>query len=70
MLLETPAQVGRQLDINATLQAIQSGLLAGEHNIPITVVTANPIVGDDATAASLGITKFGLILDKLFPRFE
>jgi vancomycin resistance protein YoaR len=56
LLLETPAQVGRQLDINATLQAIQSGLLAGEHNIPITVVTANPIVGDDATAASLGIT--------------
>ncbi len=51
-----PAQVGRELDIEATIQAVQTGLLAGEHNIPLTVATANPAVGDDATAASLGIT--------------
>ncbi len=56
ILLEVPAQVGRELDIQATIQAVQTGLLAGEHDIPITVVTANPVVGDDATAASLGIT--------------
>jgi vancomycin resistance protein YoaR len=57
LLLEVPAQVGRELDIAATIQAIQTGLLAGEHDIPLTVVTANPVVGNDATAASLGITK-------------
>ncbi|MGA2505520.1 MAG: VanW family protein [Anaerolineales bacterium] len=56
LLLEVPAQVGRELDIEATIQAVQTGLLAGEHNIPLTVATANPAVGDDATAASLGIT--------------
>jgi vancomycin resistance protein YoaR len=56
LLLEVPAQVGRELDIQATIQAVQTGLLNGEHDIPITVVTANPVVGDDATAASLGIT--------------
>lgn len=56
LLLEVPAQVGRELDIQATIQAIQTGLLAGEHNIPLTVVIANPPVGNDATAASLGIT--------------
>jgi vancomycin resistance protein YoaR len=56
LLLEVPAQVGRELDIQATIQAVQTGLLAGEHDIPLTVVTANPAVGSDATAASLGIT--------------
>jgi vancomycin resistance protein YoaR len=56
LLLEVPGQVGRELDLNATIQAIQTGLLAGNHNIPLVVVTANPVVGSDATAASLGIT--------------
>jgi vancomycin resistance protein YoaR len=56
LLLEVPAQVGRELDINATIQAVQTGLLAGNHNIPLVVVTANPVVGSDASAASLGIT--------------
>jgi vancomycin resistance protein YoaR len=56
LLLAVPAQVGRELDIQATIQAVQTGLLAGEHDIPLTVVTANPVVGSDATAASLGIT--------------
>jgi vancomycin resistance protein YoaR len=56
LLLEVPAQVGRELDIQATIQAIQTGLLAGEHNIPLTVVIANPAVANDTSAASLGIT--------------
>ncbi|MGA2505706.1 MAG: VanW family protein, partial [Anaerolineales bacterium] len=63
LLLEVPAQVGRELDIEATIQAVQTGLLAGEHIIPLTVATANPAVGDDATAASLGIT--GLVSDQI-----
>jgi vancomycin resistance protein YoaR len=50
------AQVGRRLDISGTIDAIQTGLLAEGHNIALTIKTALPAVGDDATAASLGIT--------------
>ncbi len=63
LLLEVPAQVGRELDIQATIQAVQTGLLAGEHDLPLIVVTANPVVGSDATAASLGIT--GLVSSQI-----
>jgi vancomycin resistance protein YoaR len=56
LLLETPAKVGRKLNITATIAAIQTGLLAGEHTIPLTLDTAPPEVGDNATAESLGIT--------------
>jgi len=52
-----PAQVGRTLDIAATINAVQTGLLAGEHNIALAMNTALPAVGNDATAQSLGITE-------------
>ncbi len=52
-----PAAPGRLLDENATLQGIQDGLLQGEHAISLKLVEAPPQVGDDATAASLGITE-------------
>ncbi len=57
LLLYTPAQVGRTLDIAATINAIQTSLLAGEHNIALALNTALPEVGNDATAQSLGITE-------------
>jgi vancomycin resistance protein YoaR len=56
LLLQTPAQTGRKLDIAATIEAIQTGLQEGRHNITLTINTALPEVGDDATAESLGIT--------------
>ena len=51
------ATIGRTLDLPATLASIQSNLLAGQHEIPLTMVHSQPAVPDDATAASLGITE-------------
>jgi vancomycin resistance protein YoaR len=51
------ATIGRALDVAATLASIQANLLAGQHDIPLTMVYTQPAVADDATAASLGITE-------------
>jgi len=55
------AVIGRKLDVDATLAAIQQKALQGEHNIPLELVYTQPAVGNDATAESLGIT--GLVSD-------
>jgi len=52
-----PAQVGRTLDIATTIESVQTGLLAGEHTIALTIKTWLPEAGNDATAQSLGITE-------------
>jgi len=52
-----PAQVGRTLDVAATIKNVQTGLLAGEHSLALALNTALPDVGNDATAQSLGITE-------------
>ncbi|TSA48014.1 MAG: hypothetical protein D4R46_00280, partial [Chloroflexi bacterium] len=57
LVLVQSATVGRTLDIAATIDAVQTGLLAGEHNIALALNTALPAVGNDATAQSLGITE-------------
>jgi vancomycin resistance protein YoaR len=57
LLLEKPAQVGRALDILSTIEAVQTGLLAGEHDFAILMDTTEPEVGNDATAQSLGISE-------------
>jgi vancomycin resistance protein YoaR len=57
-----PAVVGRILDEQASLLAIQNGLLRGEHTVNLVIAQAPPQVGDDATAASLGIT--GLVSER------
>ena len=49
------AQVGRSLNIPATVEAIQKGLLGGGHVVPLAVEIVKPAAGDDATAQSLGI---------------
>jgi vancomycin resistance protein YoaR len=56
LVLEQSATVGRNLDITATRETINQKLLQGEHSIPLVVTSAQPEVGNDATAASLGIT--------------
>jgi vancomycin resistance protein YoaR len=56
LILEQPAVVGRTLEIPATRDAVMQKLLQGEHDIPLVLLQAKPQVGDDATAASLGIT--------------
>ncbi len=57
LVLFQPSETGRTLDVAATREAISQKLLQGEHDIPLVLTVVKPQVGDDATAASLGITK-------------
>ena len=56
LVLWQSATVGRTLDIAAIRDTVTQKLLQGEHTIPLVLTQAQPDVGDDATAASLGIT--------------
>lgn len=51
------ARPERQLDIEASITAINAGLLQGQHQIPLTFQITPPTVGDTATAEQLGITE-------------
>jgi vancomycin resistance protein YoaR len=55
LVLLEPAVVGRTLDVAATQQAINAGLLRGEHAVPLALNLAQPQAPDEATAAALGI---------------
>ena len=52
-----PAVVGRALDVDGTIQAINEKLPAGDHRIALDVENTEPEVGDNATAKQLGITE-------------
>ncbi len=50
-----PAMIGRELDLEASIQEIQSKIIQGEHTVSLALKITNPAVGDDATAEQLGI---------------
>ena len=52
-----PATIGQSVDIEATIQAINEGLIAGEHKINLDLDYTLPEITDDMTAADLGITE-------------
>jgi vancomycin resistance protein YoaR len=52
-----PAVVGRTLDVDSTIIAVNQKLLAGDHKIALDLAYVQPAVGDDATAAQLGISE-------------
>ncbi len=52
-----PAVIGRTLMVEETLLKINEALRSGEHNIGLEFDYVEPLVGDDATAESLGITE-------------
>jgi vancomycin resistance protein YoaR len=52
-----PAVIGRNLDVDTTIEQINTKLLAGAHEIPVTFTTLTPAVTDDKTGAELGITE-------------
>lgn len=52
-----PAQIGRTLDVEASLQALQEAITAGRHEADLVVAEMRPEVDDSATAADLGITE-------------
>jgi vancomycin resistance protein YoaR len=51
------AKVGRVVDTEASIKAINDALLQGEHNIALQIVEEQPAVTDNATAQELGITE-------------
>jgi vancomycin resistance protein YoaR len=51
------AKVGRAVDVDASITAINDSLLQGEHNIALQIVEEQPQVTDSATAEQLGITQ-------------
>mgnify|MGYP001036819514 CR=1 FL=1 len=55
-LLE-PAVIGRVLNVQQSLDAIQDGLKENKHTIELALELTNPPVTSDATAESLGITE-------------
>lgn len=51
------ATIGRQLDTNASIQAVNQQLGEGKHTVALSFVWENPAVTDSATGAELGITE-------------
>jgi vancomycin resistance protein YoaR len=49
------AVIGRALDVNATLKAVQQSLEKGEHSVPLVVTITNPPANDNTKAEELGI---------------
>jgi vancomycin resistance protein YoaR len=64
-LLQSAVQ-GRVLDIPATVEAINAGLISGEHSIPLAFEIIAPTVGDDATASELGISEAVSVVSTYF----
>jgi vancomycin resistance protein YoaR len=52
-----PAVIGQTLDIEATIQAINQALIAGEHRVKLDMHYTQPEIGDEVTAEDLGITE-------------
>ena len=55
--VKDPAVIGRDLDIEGSIEYVNQALLGGAHEIPLTFHTLTPAVTDDATGADLGITE-------------
>lgn len=51
------SRVGRALDVEASIIAINDALLRGEHTVSLVVAEQQPAVADTATGADLGITQ-------------
>jgi vancomycin resistance protein YoaR len=51
------SSVGRTLDIEASITAINDALLRGEHSLPLVINEEQPRVASTATAQDLGITQ-------------
>jgi vancomycin resistance protein YoaR len=50
-----PAVIGRSLDVEASVHAINQSLITGEHNIPLVMNINKPLAADDTTGEQLGI---------------
>ncbi|NOY97857.1 MAG: hypothetical protein GXP40_01465 [Chloroflexi bacterium] len=50
-----PSLIGRVVDVQASIEAINQGILQGVHEFPVQLVYATPEVGDTATTESIGV---------------
>ena len=64
--LHQEAVVGRTLDIPASLQAIESGLQQGRHQLDLVFQLEQPTVPSTATAAELGISQAVSVVSTYF----
>ncbi|HUG33394.1 MAG TPA: VanW family protein [Anaerolineales bacterium] len=55
--LMADSKVGREMDLSASITAINDALWRGEHTIPLVINEAQPRVSGTATAEELGITQ-------------
>jgi vancomycin resistance protein YoaR len=53
----TPSVVGRSIDVDASVQAINAAIAKGQHTIPLVMQETQPAVADNVTAQQLGITQ-------------
>lgn len=51
------SNVGRAMDVEASIAAINDALLRGEHNVSLVVAEQQPLVADTAVGADLGIVQ-------------
>ncbi len=52
-----PAIIGRSLDVEATIGALNDGLAKGQHKLQLSMQYTQPAVADNATGAKLGIAE-------------
>ncbi|MCJ7723555.1 MAG: VanW family protein, partial [Anaerolineales bacterium] len=52
-----PALWGRSVDKEATLIAINNGVIQGQHDFSLAISNSAPVIGDTATGEELGITE-------------
>jgi len=64
--VKDPAVIGRDLDIDTSIEQINEQLLAGAHEIGLAFTTLTPDVTDDATGEELGITE---LLDREYTTY-
>jgi vancomycin resistance protein YoaR len=57
LILLSPSVTGRRLDLEASIQAINTALLHGAHIVPLVVHETQPSLPGSATADQLGITQ-------------
>ncbi len=51
------SSIGRVMDVDASITAINAALLRGEHTVALSVAEQAPAVADTATGAELGVTQ-------------
>ncbi len=51
------SKVGRTMDMDASIKAINDALLRGEHTVPLAIAEAQPQIAGNATGQQLGITE-------------